>query len=79
MLQSGAAYQNLLWKPLSPPPRGAANPQPMTTDTADPSDSDDPFDRIVDAPFDEAISERYLVYALSTAIMRPRCAIPKRG
>ncbi len=70
MLQSGAAYQNLLWKPLSPPPRGAANPQPMTTDTADPSDSDDPFDRIVDAPFDEAISERYLVYALSTITAR---------
>ena len=25
----------------------------------------DPFDVIVDAPFDSALSERYLVYALS--------------
>ncbi|QLC26673.1 DNA topoisomerase IV subunit A [Parasphingopyxis algicola] len=42
----------------------------MTTDTADPPESDDPFDRIVEAPFDEAISERYLVYALSTITAR---------
>ena len=43
----------------------------MTTDTAEPPESeDDPFDRIVDAPFDEAISERYLVYALSTITAR---------
>ncbi|WP_299323510.1 DNA topoisomerase IV subunit A [Parasphingopyxis sp.] len=43
----------------------------MTTDTADPPEpADDPFDRIVDAPFDEAISERYLVYALSTITAR---------
>ncbi|RED16153.1 DNA topoisomerase IV subunit A [Parasphingopyxis lamellibrachiae] len=42
----------------------------MTIDTADPADSDDPFDRIADAPFDEAISERYLVYALSTITAR---------
>jgi topoisomerase-4 subunit A len=39
----------------------------MSTDTLEP---DDPFDRIVDAPFDEAISERYLVYALSTITAR---------
>lgn len=43
----------------------------MTTDTAEPPEpADDPFDRIVDAPFDEAISERYLVYALSTITAR---------
>ena len=39
----------------------------MTTDTtAEP----DPFDAIVDAPFDSALSERYLVYALSTITAR---------
>ena len=37
---------------------------PRTTD-----DSDD-FDAIVDAPFDAALSERYLVYALSTITAR---------
>jgi len=31
---------------------------------------DDPFDTIVDAPFDAALSERYLVYALSTITAR---------
>ena len=36
----------------------------MVTDTAD------PFDAIVDAPFDSALSERYLVYALSTITAR---------
>ncbi len=41
----------------------------MATDTADPP-ADDPFDRIVDAPFDAALSERYLVYALSTITAR---------
>jgi topoisomerase-4 subunit A len=35
-------------------------------DTAEP----DPFDAIVDAPFDSALSERYLVYALSTITAR---------
>ena len=30
----------------------------------------DPFDSIVDAPFDSALSERYLVYALSTITAR---------
>ncbi|AKM11719.1 DNA topoisomerase IV subunit A [Croceicoccus naphthovorans] len=30
----------------------------------------DPFDRLVDAPFDAALSERYLVYALSTITAR---------
>ena len=44
----------------------------MVTDTAepDPSDAPDPFDAIVDAPFDSALSERYLVYALSTITAR---------
>ncbi len=37
-----------------------------TTTTEDP----DPFDAIVDAPFDAALSERYLVYALSTITAR---------
>ena len=35
-----------------------------------PSDHADPFDAIVDAPFDSALSERYLVYALSTITAR---------
>jgi topoisomerase IV subunit A len=38
----------------------------MATETAEP----DPFDAIVDAPFDSALSERYLVYALSTITAR---------
>jgi len=38
----------------------------MPTDLTDP----DPFDAIVDAPFDAALSERYLVYALSTITAR---------
>jgi topoisomerase-4 subunit A len=38
----------------------------MQSDTTDP----DPFDAIVDAPFDAALSERYLVYALSTITAR---------
>ena len=38
---------------------------PVTTDPAD-----DGFDAIVDAPFDAALSERYLVYALSTITAR---------
>ncbi|WP_156839341.1 DNA topoisomerase IV subunit A [Novosphingobium aquimarinum] len=33
-------------------------------------DDSDPFDAIVDAPFDAALSERYLVYALSTITAR---------
>ncbi len=33
-------------------------------------DDSDPFDAIVDAPFDSALSERYLVYALSTITAR---------
>jgi topoisomerase-4 subunit A len=33
-------------------------------------DDKDPFDAIVDAPFDSALSERYLVYALSTITAR---------
>lgn len=38
----------------------------MATDLHEP----DPFDSIVDAPFDSALSERYLVYALSTITAR---------
>ncbi|MFA7587906.1 MAG: DNA topoisomerase IV subunit A, partial [Novosphingobium sp.] len=38
----------------------------MGTEIAEP----DPFDAIVDAPFDSALSERYLVYALSTITAR---------
>ncbi|MDG2005315.1 MAG: DNA topoisomerase IV subunit A [Novosphingobium sp.] len=38
----------------------------MQSDTTEP----DPFDAIVDAPFDAALSERYLVYALSTITAR---------
>lgn len=34
------------------------------------TDFKDPFDSIVDAPFDSALSERYLVYALSTITAR---------
>ena len=38
---------------------------------ASPTDPEpDPFDAIVDAPFDSALSERYLVYALSTITAR---------
>ncbi|WFL77905.1 DNA topoisomerase IV subunit A [Altererythrobacter arenosus] len=37
-----------------------------TTELTDP----DPFDAIVDAPFDSALEERYLVYALSTITAR---------
>ncbi len=36
----------------------------------DTTDDSDPFDAIVDAPFDAALSERYLVYALSTITAR---------
>ena len=32
--------------------------------------SEDPFDQIVDAPFDAALSERYLIYAMSTITAR---------
>lgn len=39
-------------------------------DTTLTDDSSDPFDAIVDAPFDSALSERYLVYALSTITAR---------
>ena len=43
----------------------------MPTDTTSPDDlGPDPFDAIVDAPFDSALSERYLVYALSTITAR---------
>ena len=39
---------------------------PVPPETTEP----DPFDQIVDAPFDSALSERYLVYALSTITAR---------
>ena len=42
----------------------------MATDTTEISGEPDPFDAIVDAPFDSALSERYLVYALSTITAR---------
>ncbi|MFD2579272.1 DNA topoisomerase (ATP-hydrolyzing) [Novosphingobium colocasiae] len=35
-----------------------------------PNDAADPFDAIIDAPFDKALSQRYLVYALSTITAR---------
>ncbi len=41
----------------------------VTTDNSA-DDAPDPFDAIVDAPFDSALSERYLVYALSTITAR---------
>ncbi len=41
----------------------------MTTDLTDPPPPD-PFDLIVDSPFDSALSDRYLVYALSTITAR---------
>jgi topoisomerase-4 subunit A len=34
------------------------------------SEPSDIFDQIVDAPFDDALSQRYLVYALSTITAR---------
>jgi topoisomerase-4 subunit A len=44
------------------------------TDVIDPPavspDANDPFQQIVDAPFDSALSDRYLVYALSTITAR---------
>ncbi|MEO0642885.1 MAG: DNA topoisomerase IV subunit A [Pseudomonadota bacterium] len=40
------------------------------TDTPDSDPPEDEFDLITDAPFDAALSERYLVYALSTITAR---------
>lgn len=40
------------------------------TDTPDSGPPEDEFDLITDAPFDAALSERYLVYALSTITAR---------
>ncbi|MBO9600906.1 MAG: DNA topoisomerase IV subunit A [Novosphingobium sp.] len=42
----------------------------MATTTDDGTEDGDAFDAIVDAPFDSALSERYLVYALSTITAR---------
>jgi len=42
----------------------------MTIETTPDDLGPDPFDAIVDAPFDSALSERYLVYALSTITAR---------
>ena len=41
-----------------------------TIEMTTPDPSEDPFDAIVDAPFDSALEERYLVYALSTITAR---------
>ncbi len=40
------------------------------TETTSATDVPDPFDAIVDAPFDTALSDRYLVYAMSTITAR---------
>ena len=40
------------------------------SDTTDAEIPEDPFDAIVDAPFDAALSERYLIYAMSTITAR---------
>lgn len=40
------------------------------SDPVDTRPSDDPFNAIVDAPFDAALSERYLIYAMSTITAR---------
>ncbi len=40
------------------------------SDTIDTEIPEDPFDAIVDAPFDAALSERYLIYAMSTITAR---------
>ncbi len=40
------------------------------SDTTDTEIPEDPFDAIVDAPFDAALSERYLIYAMSTITAR---------
>ncbi len=40
------------------------------SDTIAPPPPEDPFDAIVDAPFDAALSERYLIYAMSTITAR---------
>ena len=42
----------------------------MSDDTTLPDTPKDEFDQIVDAPFDAALSERYLVYAMSTITAR---------
>ena len=44
--------------------------KPLLSTDAMATDFSDPFDQIVDAPFDSALSERYLVYALSTITAR---------
>ena len=41
----------------------------MASTTDDP-DSTDPIPGMIDTPFDSALSERYLVYALSTITAR---------
>ena len=52
-------------------PTDMQDPDSSRDPTANPgADPDDAFDSIVDAPFDAALSERYLVYALSTITAR---------
>ena len=44
---------------------------PNMADLIDPPEpAEDPFDLIVDAPFDSALSDRYLIYAMSTITAR---------
>ncbi|MFC4292315.1 DNA topoisomerase IV subunit A [Sphingorhabdus arenilitoris] len=40
------------------------------SDISDGEIAEDPFDAVVDAPFDAALSERYLIYAMSTITAR---------
>jgi topoisomerase IV subunit A len=42
----------------------------VMSDTVATPPPEDPFDAIVDAPFDAALSERYLIYAMSTITAR---------
>ena len=48
----------------------APPPPPEDGPENGPGEGGDPFDQIVDAPFDAALSERYLVYAMSTITAR---------
>jgi hypothetical protein len=47
-----------------------ANAAGMSDLHVPPPPPDDPFDAIVDAPFDSALSDRYLIYAMSTITAR---------
>jgi topoisomerase-4 subunit A len=43
---------------------------PAMSDIIETPPPEDPFDAIVDSPFDAALSERYLIYAMSTITAR---------